>query len=379
MRILELTNFSAGACGVWQRAFQESLELKKKGHNVLVLSSNSVKGSNEIAKEHEIIQGLEIKRFPFKKIGGESFMRWLSKEAEKIIIGFKPEIIIAHAYRHLHTTRALKIAKKLKTSGTGANCKIFLVTHAPFERERGLLQETVVLLYDNIIGRFSLKKFDKIIAITEWEIPYLKNLGLREENIIYIPNGIPNNFFIQKSAKEENKILYLGRISPIKNLQVLIKAMPLINNKEIKVEIVGPSEEEYKKKLDFLIKELDLDNRAIFYPPIYNLNEKIKKLDSCNIFILPSFSEGMPQSLVEAMTRRKIAIASNNKGNSDIIEDKVNGFLFEIRNEKQLAEIINYCLDNKNQKFLENIRKNAESSVLKFKWNKLINELESLF
>ncbi|MBI2629016.1 glycosyltransferase family 4 protein [Candidatus Pacearchaeota archaeon] len=377
MRILELTNFSAGACGVWQRVFQESIELKKKGHEILILSSNSVKGTKETAKEHEVIQGLEIKRFPFKKIGGESFMHWLDKEAEKLAMEFKPDIIIAHAYRHLHTTKALKIKKELAKQGI--NCKIFLVTHAPFERERRLLQETVVLFYDNIIGRFSLKKFDKIIAITKWEIPYLKNLGLREENIIYIPNGIPNNFFVQKSVKEENKILYLGRISPIKNLQVLIKAISLISDKEALLELVGPAEEDYKEYLISLVEELNIKNRVIFSKPIYDLKEKIKKLDSCNIFILPSLSEGMPQSLIESMARRKIVIASNNKGNSGIIKDKVNGFLFEIKNEKQLAEVINYCMDNKNKKKLEKIKKQAKLSVLRFKLSKIVNDLERLF
>ncbi len=377
MNILEITNFSAGACGVWQRAFQESIELKKKGHKLLVLSSNSVKGSNEIAQEHEILGGIEIKRFPFKKLGGESFMYWLGKDAEKVAIEFKPDIIIAHAYRHLHTTQALKIAKNLKKQGI--TCKIFLVTHAPFERERGLLQETVVLFYDNIIGRFSLRKFDKIIAITKWEIPYLKNLGLREEDIRYLPNGIPNSFFIQKSAKEENKILYLGRISPIKNLQVLIKSLSLINDKEVLLELVGPAEEDYRKYLTDLIEDLNLKNRIIFSQPIYDIKEKIKKIDLSKIFVLPSLSEGMPQSLVEAMAREKIVIASNNKGNSDIVNDRVNGFLFEIKNETQLAGIIDYCLDNKNKKNLEEIKKQAKSSVLRFKWGKLINDLESLF
>ena len=129
--------------------------------------------------------------------------------------------------------------------------------------------------------------------------------------------------------------------------------------------------------LDKLIKQLNLNNRIIFSQPIYNLKEKIKKIDSAKIFILPSISEGMSQSLVEAMSREKIVIASDNIGNKDLIENEKNGYLFKIEDEKELAEKINLSLINnsKNKK----IKINAKKSVDKFNWDKIIKYLISLF
>src|SRR3989344_7071264 len=124
MKILELTNFTAGGCGVGARVLEESKRLSKN-HNVIIFSSNHVKGSDEIAKREEIIGKIKIIRFPVVKLGGESFMFWLNKEAEKEALKFRPDIIIAHSYRHMHTTKALKLRNKVKS-------KIFLVTHAPF-------------------------------------------------------------------------------------------------------------------------------------------------------------------------------------------------------------------------------------------------------
>ena len=374
MKILELTNFSAGICGVWQRVKQESELLARKGHEVLVISSNAVKGSNELASNTDKVNGFKIIRKPFKKFGGESFMSW---NFEKEAMNFKPDIIIVHSYRHLHTTKALKIVDKLGKQGKRS--KVFLVTHAPFERERGFLQNLIVWLYDFFIGSYTINKFDRIIAITKWEIPHLLNLGVKKEKVVYIPNGIPKEFFIQKKEREEHKILFFGRVSSIKNLETLIKAVDLINDNKISLEIVGLREEEYYNKLKKLVSELNLDNRIIFSPAIYNTKEKIKKIDSCKIFVLPSISEGMPQSLVEAMARQKIVITSNNKGNSDIIQNGKNGYLFETKNEERLAEIIDYCLDNKNKKDLEKVKKEAKRLVLKFQWSKLINDLEKLF
>jgi glycosyltransferase involved in cell wall biosynthesis len=67
------------------------------------------------------------------------------------------------------------------------------------------LGDGLTWLYDNTIGKSTINKFDKIIAITKWEYPYLKKLGLKENKISYIPNGIPEQFFSQK-AKKPGKI-----------------------------------------------------------------------------------------------------------------------------------------------------------------------------
>src|SRR3989344_5069224 len=117
--------------------------------------------------------------------------------------------------------------------------------------------------------------------------------------------------------KEENKILFLGRVAKIKSLETVIKSLPSVNDKKIIFEIVGPKEEDYFLELQKLIKELKLTDRVLFSDPIYDVEEKIKKIDSCKIFILPSKSEGMPQSLVEALARGKLVIASDNKAAKD--------------------------------------------------------------
>ncbi|MEK6848555.1 MAG: hypothetical protein AABX65_02900 [Nanoarchaeota archaeon] len=64
MKILELTNYSAGICGVFQRVKQEA-ELLSKKHEVMIFSSNATKGSKEIAKPEDLLNGIKIKRFPF--------------------------------------------------------------------------------------------------------------------------------------------------------------------------------------------------------------------------------------------------------------------------------------------------------------------------
>ncbi|MBU0977081.1 MAG: glycosyltransferase family 4 protein [Nanoarchaeota archaeon] len=360
MKILELTNFSAGACGVWMRAKQEAELLAKKGHTVKVFSSNFTKGSKEIAPQKEKLGKIDIIRFPARKLGGESFMIW---DFEKEALNFHPDLIIAHSYRHPHTTTALKIKNRI-------GCKVFLVTHAPFlsDSNRLLPSKLAVNVYDKIIGPRKLKKFDKILTITKWENKILEQMHVPREKIAYIPNGIPKEFFTQKKSKEEKKVLFLGRVAPIKDLETLIQAINLL--KDVKLEIAGPAEKDYLKKL----KSLNPNSNIKFSPPVYETKEKIKKIDSAKIFVLPSIRESMPQSLIEAMAREKIVIASDNLGAKELISDGKNGFLFKIGDEKQLAEKISLAL----KQDFKDVRKQARKSVEQFSWDKIIQKIEKL-
>lgn len=367
MKILELTNFSAGIDGVWTRVREESMQLSKK-HEVKVFSSNLVKGESGTAKEHEKIGKVDVRRFPATKLGGESYMKW---EFESEALEFKPDLIIAHCYRHTHTIKALRVGKKL-------GAKVFLVTHAPFvegNKTRSFLGKLAVTLYDSFLGGSrKLNKFDKIIAITKWEMPYLHKLGVKSEKIEYIPNGIPVEFFKQKKSKESKKILFLGRISPIKRLETLIESIVFIKDKKIKLEIVGKAESEYLAFLKQLVKLNKLEKRVTFTGPIYDLKKKIQKIDSASIFVLPSKREAMPQALIEAMSREKIVIASKNPGSLDIIKEGRNGLLFESGDSGELASKIDFALASQHGR----MRKEAKEDVKQFSWDKIIKKIEAL-
>lgn len=383
MKILELTDFSAGACGVWIRAKQEAELLSKRGHKVKVFSSNIIKGTNKITKSKEKIEDIEIQRFnaimPGKKPldflpGGESFMFWNSRKTMDEAKKFKPDVIIAHSYSHPHTLFALKAGKRI-------GAKVFLVTHSPFVeggKTRSIWGSLARGFFDKTFGRRTINKFDKVITITKWEEPHLEKIGLKKEKIAYIPNGIPKRFFTKKpTKKEESKILFLGRIAPIKDLETLVNAIHLMKNKKIKCELVGPTEEEYLKKLRNLVHSLKLENRVEFTGPVYDLEKKIDKIDSAKVFVLPSIREGMPQALIEVMSRGKIVVASKNPGSAEIVTNNENGFIFKIGDEKGLARILDTVFTKKSQN-LSKIRKSAKETVDVFAWHKIIKRLEKV-
>ena len=368
MKILEITAFSSGICGVWTRVQNEAEQLAKKGHEVTVFSSNIRRGSEKIefAKDSDVLGKVKIKRFKTKGNFGQNTFFW---DYEKEALALKPDVIITHVYRQYYSTKALKIAKKL-------NIPCILVTHAPFldKNLRSWKLNFAVWAYDTFIGKRILNKYSKILTITKWELPYLSDLGVNKNKIEYLPNGIPQEFFKSKPKKGKG-ILFLGRIAPIKEIETLINA---IYSSKIKgrVDIIGPAEEKYKEKLVNLVKKLNLTNVS-FLPPIYDLNEKIKLVDKYDLFVLSSKREAMPQALIEVMARGKIVISSKTDGGKEIIQDNKNGFLFEIGNEKELGKILVkvMAMDEKQKNIL---RKNSLDSVKQFSWENLIEKLERI-
>src|SRR3989339_817852 len=213
----------------------------------------------------------------------------------------------------------------------------------------------------------------KNIHISNWEVPYLLALGVEKGKLEYVPNGILPEYFGAIGKKEDNKILFLGRVSPIKDIETLIKSLKFVKT-YVEVDIVGPAEEKYLIKLKDMLANEKIYGKVNFLPPIYDINEKIKKIDSCKVFVLPSKREGMSVALIEALARKRIVIASDNPAAKDLIQDGKNGFLFGIGNEKALAEKIDLALSGKNDK----IRVEARKSVLQFSWDKVIKNLEKI-
>jgi glycosyltransferase involved in cell wall biosynthesis len=366
LKILEICPFSAGICGVWARVLNEAREFTKLGFEVQVFSSNRIKGQEDkIAPEKESISNVNIRRFP---PNADFLDRLISKNVtyfnfSKEFEEYSPDIVITHLL-HPHSFKALALCKS-------KNIPCYLVTHAPFNVRRRFPLNILTSVYQTLMVKPKLNNFTKIIAITKWEMPYLAKLGVKKEKIFYIPNGVPQEFFDQEKAPSSKKILFLGRISPVKNIEYILKAaekFPTVN-----FSIVGGAEEIYLKNLKRIVETKKLTN-IHFYSPIYDSKEKIKIIDSHNIFLLPSKREAMPQVILEAMARGKIVIASKTDGSQELIEHEKNGFIFPIEKEEELFELI-----RKNIHSNSKIQKQAELTSRDYSWHKLIKSYVLLF
>ncbi len=356
MKIAYICNFSYPFWeGVWNNVYHLAKYMIKKGHEVHVFSSNlNPTGKNFPAFDE--FEKIKIHRFPVKrKIGSYGLFFNFEHELKKL----NSDIIHCHVYRNPCAHKSLRVAKKL-------NKPCFLTTHAPFARKRTTITDLFVKFYDFFYRRL-LNQYTKVIAITKWEIPYLLNFGCKKEKIKYIPNGTDKEFFIKIDKKKKNQIIYLGRISKIKNLEILTKVAKYFPNFNFK--IIGPIEKDYNLKSKS--KNLEIINKK------FDQKEEIKELQASEIYVLPSKSEGFPQTLLEAMASGKIIISSRTKGAFEIINDGKNGFIFY--NFEDLVKKIKFCLNEKNSKKLLEMRKKAQNTARNFLWQDITKKTEELY
>jgi glycosyltransferase involved in cell wall biosynthesis len=149
-----------------------------------------------------------------------------------------------------------------------------------------------------------------VVATSEHEAIDLSG-WIDRDRLVQRRNGIDLNTFKElpsgaefrkrhQFADDERLVLYLGRISPIKNLLTLVRAFARADPANSRLIIVGPAlEPDYLRDLRTLITSLALDSRVIIDQPVYG-RHKLAALAAADLFVLPSLSENFGNAAAEA-------------------------------------------------------------------------------
>jgi glycosyltransferase involved in cell wall biosynthesis len=238
----------------------------------------------------------------------------------------------------------------------------------------------------HLARKFVFPRCDMIIFNSEGEKYNLaKNLGVEFDRFRILMTSIPvGKTFDKEELKEElglmdkKVISYIGRLHPIKGIKYLIDAVEILREKDFKVLIVGDGPQ--KKELERHVREKSLEDKIIFT----GFREDIRRtLASTDIFVLPSISEGLPVSLLEAMAAKRACIVS------DIglpVENMKTAIVVPPRDVGALAKAIELLLEEEElrrelgknaRKFIEencNIKKDVEKHLQIFeeviRWRK---------
>jgi glycosyltransferase involved in cell wall biosynthesis len=199
------------------------------------------------------------------------------------------------------------------------------------------------------ISRFLLKHLVHIyISISKRMTEELANLGIPKSNILYLPNSIDTNFFKPGKHKEENLLLYVGRISELKGLHILIKALEY-SRESIHLVIIGPPDwntNYYQNLLNLIEKENKKGKHEIKCLGAMEQHEIAEWYQKASLLILPSFAEGFPVTIIEALSCETPVIATPVGGVPEIIKNYKTGILVPPGNPTRLAEAIDYLLEN---------------------------------
>jgi glycosyltransferase involved in cell wall biosynthesis len=179
-----------------------------------------------------------------------------------------------------------------------------------------------------------LKAADRVVALSTIWADLLRKTGSR---VVIIPNPVvlPNSDSAKPMASRFPTILYMGKVEPRKGYRELVQSMPLVLSKfpNALLRIAGHGE---IVTAECLAQELGVRESIDFLGWVCN-EDKVALYRSADIFCLPSFSEGVPMALLEAMSFKLAVVCTPVGGVPDLLISGRNGILVEPGNVGDIA------------------------------------------
>ncbi|MDW5562360.1 MAG: glycosyltransferase family 4 protein [Methanomassiliicoccus sp.] len=252
------------------------------------------------------------------------------------LVDLRSEMDIIHAHSHLSFSSGLCAAFRHVRS-----TPLVITDH-------GLISQTASAKFQDLylptVARWIYRSADGIICYTEVEKAGLVELGIPEEKIAVIHNGIDTGLFRPASPREESEqLLWIGRYTPGKGVRYLIDAFAQLkkDNPRLSLLMVGKGPE--KAAIAERVRELGLNGSVIMNDFVPN-DELPDIYRRSRAFVLPSIEEGVPRALLEAMACGVPAVCTSLPQLVDIVSGA--GLLVPVRDSRAIAEQLSRILSD---------------------------------
>ncbi|MEK6932305.1 MAG: glycosyltransferase family 4 protein [Nanoarchaeota archaeon] len=273
----------------------------------------------------------------------------------------------------------------------GALCKkLFKIKHI-LTTHGSDLETLNKLPFRKQIANFIFKNSDNIFFVSSYSKNLFKNLIKHEykkqldKKSFILPMGVYTNKLRSKNnlskikkiydIKTDKNIIYIGRLEGKKGLTYLIDSMPEVLKKfNVTVFILGegPGKEEFMNR----VKKLNLNNNIKFLGSTFG-QKKLDFFKIADIFVNPSLDEGLPVTILEAISNGKAIIATDVGGVSDIIRNNGNGILIKPRNKNEISNAIIELFSN--PKFMKKLSINALKTSKRYDWEIISKKYNFIF
>jgi glycosyltransferase involved in cell wall biosynthesis len=330
--------------GVEQVMYELAKRQVKDGHEVHIFCCDSDK-NKRIKIKNQMIEGVHVHRLPYWfRLSLNTFI-WPA-----LLWKLKGDFDVIHSHVSGHDYILFAgLISKLR------NYKHIHTTHCPWTGTefRPWILKPFLFLNNLFLNKFAFKFIDKIIAITPWELKRLYEYTDEKGKVITIPNGtdkslfkrIKNNKFRKRyNISEKYLVLFFGRLNPTKGPEKLAQAAISITKKRKDIAFiwVGPDEgkAEEVKKLISPYKNMK------YLGPIRGKKKVAEMYQAADLYALPSYREGLPLTLFEAMASSLPIVSCPVNGIPYEMKEPENGFFSNFGDIKKLEENILKLIKN---------------------------------
>lgn len=272
------------------------------------------------------------------------------------LIRFRKRFDLIHAYQ-LYSSTTLGVAARFFLKKP----LVVKVTASGYAGEKRTL--STLPLYGIRLKSFT--KIDRVIVLSHEMTAEMRELGFDEDKLCLIPNGVnlTADEWNENASPERFKIFYSGRLSNDKCVEHILEAAQILAKRgyQLDIDLVGgPNyQQDTGPKLRAMAYSIRKNVNVKFFGEQNTLSTFYCQADC---FILPSKSEGLSNSLLEAQSYGTPCIVSDILPNRFVVTDEVNGLLFRQGNPNDLAKKIEILIADKSQNQRELARKLSANS-----------------
>lgn len=370
MRICMIVGeFPPNCAGIGYYVYNLSKKLVERGHTVTILTRGSWNRSR-INEKMDGIYVYKIRFVPLYPFHVRLHGIFLNKQFRLL----EPNFDVIHVHSPLipvvHTTLPTVLTEHGTVKGGIDNSRLIDT------------QSIVIKLFSKefiSLDIKTIKNSDEITVVSNSCANELQEIYKIDRKIVVVGNGVDTNFFVIGKRKDVKKpyILYTGRLDSRKGLVDLIKSAKYVCREYADIKFILTGKGPIKNYLERKINELGLKNN-FYFAGFVDRSTLLEYYQNSTIYVLPSYYEGLPTTLLESMSCGIPSIATDVEGSSELIEDGENGLLVPPGDPKRLAEAILRLLDD--EELRERLGDNARKHIVNnYDWEIITNKIEEIY
>lgn len=246
------------------------------------------------------------------------------------------------------------------------------------------------------------KRSDRVIAVSNYTKSLLEGVGVDNQKIRVIYNGVKNSLLenpvnientdlLKKKYnidKKDKVVITVARVLPRKGQDYVIRALPGVLEKVPNLKYLVVGEGKFRQEFEKLAVELGVSGNVVFTGGVEN-SSIVDFLDLSDLFIMPNRAwnnkvEGLPNSIIEASARGKAVIAGNHSGSVEAVLHEETGLLVDSTDPEKIGKaLIEVLTDSKKLKEYgangkDFIRNNFREEIMIKNYFNLIEEVSDL-
>lgn len=259
-------------------------------------------------------------------------------EIHSLLRDFDPDVLHLHNRFFYTSAVAYLVAKATRFKG-----KIITTIHLGDVSGISGVAGVATGLYEHVLSRMIVRGSDRIVAVSRAAAAHAISLGATKQTTHVVQNGVDTDVFHPASdPPERQSILYVGRLVKNKGPQDLLEALPKVFDEHPNARATFVGTGPLRDKLKTRVRELNIENRVKLSGRVEDVSAVMRK---SSVFCRPSYTEGLPLTLLEAMATGIPPVVTPVAGVPEVVDDRKTGILVPQKDPDALSDALTTVLN----------------------------------